>query len=448
MDKTMPNQPARLATTTIALCTFSAAGQVINEDFKLLRDFGRANDNFGLVIAIDEGIVAIGTPRVSSSSGGAYLFDASTGELIYTLQTTSGTPEDQFGSSIAIDNGIVAIGAFTDSDNGPRSGAAYLFDASTGQQIMKLVASDGSPNDYFGASIAIDDGIVVVGAESDDDNGENSGSAYIFDAQTGTQIAKLLPEDGAPGDFFGNSIDIDNGIVAVSALYIFDGSAYLFDASTGEQLTKLLPSDADPNDQFGHDIAIEDNIVAVGAPRDDDNNTDSGSVYLFNATTGAQIKKLLADDGDVQDRFGRSVAIESGIVAVGAWGEFDDNGPHAGTAYLFDVPTGLQIAKLLASDGEALDHLGISIDIDNGIVAAGADGDDDHANGSGAAYLFTTPDFCPADLNADGTFNFFDVYTFIVAFTSNAPLADLTNDARWDMSDVSVFIQAAGSGCP
>ncbi|MFG0313724.1 MAG: GC-type dockerin domain-anchored protein, partial [Phycisphaerales bacterium] len=200
--------------------------------------------------------------------------------------------------------------------------------------------------------------------------------------------------------------------------------------------------------QFGHDIAIEDNIVAVGAPRDDDNNTDSGSVYLFNATTGAQVKKLLANDAGVQDRFGRSVAIENEVVAVGAWGEFDDNGPHAGSAYLFDVPTGLQIAKLLASDGEALDHLGISIDIDNGTVATGADGDDDLADGSGSAYLFTTPDFCPADLNADGTFNFFDVYTFIVSFTNNTQLADLTNDAHWDMADVSAFIQAATSGCP
>lgn len=448
MDKTMPKQSARLATTTIALCTFSAAGQAINEDFKLLRDFGRVNDNFGLVIAIDEGIVAIGTPRVSSNSGGAYLFDASTGELLFTLQTTSGTPEDRFGSSIAIDNGIVAIGAFTDSDNGPRSGAAYLFDASTGQQIIKLAANDASPNDYFGASIAIDNGIVVVGAEQDDDNGENSGSAYVFDAQTGTQIAKLLPDDGAPLDFFGSSIDIDNGIVAVSALYYLDGSAYLFDAPTGEQLMKFIPTDAEPEDQFGHDIAIEDNIVAVGAPRDDDNAPNSGSVYLFNATTGAQVKKLLADDAGVQDRFGRSVAIENEVVAVGAWGEFDDNGPHAGSAYLFDVPTGLQIAKLLASDGEALDHLGISIDIDNGTVATGADGDDDLADGSGSAYLFTTPDFCPADLNADGTFDFFDVYTFIVSFTNNTQLADLTNDAHWDMADVSAFIQAAISGCP
>ena len=444
----MTNQTIRLAATSIALCTFPAIGQTITEDFKLLRDFGRIGDNFGIVIAINDGIVAIGAPDVSQNSGGAYLFDASTGELLFTLQTTSGSPEDRFGSSIAIDNGIVAIGARTDDDNGLRAGAAYLFDAATGQQITKLVASDGFANDNFGDSIAIDNGIVVVGATQDDDNGENSGSAYVFDVQTGTQIAKLLPEDGAELEYFGKSVDINNGIVAVSAQYFVDGSAYLFDALTGEQLFKLLPSDAQEDDEFGRDIAIEDNIVAVGAPRDDDNFPNSGSVYLFNATTGQQVNKLHANDAGTQDRFGRSVAIENGVVAVGAWGEFDDNGAHAGNAYLFDVSTGLQIAKFLASDGEALDHLGISIDIDNGRIAAGADGDDDLADGAGSAYLFTAPDFCPADLNADGAFNFFDVATFIASFTNNAPLADLNNDARWDMSDVNVFILNATAGCP
>jgi len=444
----MSNRTMCISSATVALCVLPAVGQTITEDYKLLRNFGVMHDNFGDVVAIDDGIVAIGASSVGSNSGAAYLFDAATGSLISALQTTSGTPDDRFGYSIAIDNGIVAIGAVTDSDNGARSGAAYLFDASTGEQILKLRASDGSYDDNFGCSIAIDDGIVVVGAYKDADNGENSGSAYVFDVSTGAQIAKLLPNDGIADAFFGDSVDIDNGIVAVTAQYNIDGSAYLFDASTGSQLFKLLPTDGEADDQFGHDIAIEDNIVAVGAPRDDDNNTDSGSVYLFNATTGAQVKKLLANDGGVQDRFGRSVAIENGVVAVGAWGEFDDNGAHAGAGYIFDVSTGIQITKFLASDGEEFDHLGISIDIDNGIVVAGADGDDDHANGSGAAYLFSTPDFCPADLNVNGVFNFYDVSTYIASFTSNYPLADLNNDAQWDIFDVNLYLDSAAAGCP
>ena len=441
----------RLAITTIVLSVFAvmpAVGQTITEDHKLQRRFGHSHDNFGETIAIDDGIVAIGASGVGNNSGAAFLFDASTGDQLFTLQTTSGSAEDRFGFSIAIDNGIVAVTAISDDDNGPRSGAAYLFDASNGQQIAKLIASDGSYNDQFGSSIAIDNGIVAVGAYQDDDNGEDSGSAYLFDVSTGAQIAKLLPDDGAAFDLFGRTIDIDNGIVAVTARDSFEGSAYLFDASTGEQLFKLIPTDGEDRDQFGHGIAIEDGIVAVGAPRDDDNGTDSGSVYLFNASSGEQVDKLLANDGGLQDRFGRSVAIENGVLAVGAWGEFDDNGPHTGSAYLFDVSTGLQIAKLLASDGEEIDKLGTSIAIDNGIVAAGADGDDDLANESGSAYVFTTPHFCSADLNADGIFNFFDVSTFIVSIANNTPLADLNNDAQWDFSDVSLFMQSASAGCP
>ncbi len=75
---------------------------------------------------------------------------------------------------------------------------------------LKLLASDGAADGGFGFSIAIDNGVVAVGALKDDDNGGGSGSAYLLDAFTGAQIAKLLPSDGAPGDGFGSSISIDN----------------------------------------------------------------------------------------------------------------------------------------------------------------------------------------------------------------------------------------------
>ena len=49
---------------------------------------------------------------------------------------------------------------------------------------------------------------LLIGANLDDDNGADSGSAYLFDASTGTQIAKLLSNDGAARDQFGWSIKI------------------------------------------------------------------------------------------------------------------------------------------------------------------------------------------------------------------------------------------------
>ena len=131
------------------------------------------------------------------------------------LLPSDGAAEDRFGHSIAVDNGVVAVGA---PENGVDFGSAYLFDASTGQQLHKLLASDGAASDRFGESIAIDNGVVVVGAVGDDDNGDYSGSAYFFDASTGQQLRKLFPSDGAAEDHFGNSIAIDNGVVAVGAV--------------------------------------------------------------------------------------------------------------------------------------------------------------------------------------------------------------------------------------
>ena len=165
-------------------------------------------------------------------------------------------PNSQFGYSIASDQGIIAIGAPYDDGNGLGSGSAYLFNASTGVQLAKLTPDDGVAGAEFGSSVAIHNGIVAVGAVGNEHNGVASGSAYLFDASTGTQIAKLTPEDAAAGDEFGHSVAIHNGIVAVGAMrddHFGDssGSAYLFDASTGDQLTKLLPDEGAANQNFG-----------------------------------------------------------------------------------------------------------------------------------------------------------------------------------------------------
>ena len=47
-------------------------------------------------------------------------------------------------------------------------------------QQAKLVPNDGSAVDYFGTGVAIYEDTVIVGADGGDDNGNDSGSAYIF----------------------------------------------------------------------------------------------------------------------------------------------------------------------------------------------------------------------------------------------------------------------------
>ena len=81
------------------------------------------------------------------------------------------------------------------------SGAAHA-------DVCELLPSDGTAGDWFGWSVATNGTTAIVGAYRDDDNGEDSGSAYLFDVATGQQIAKLLPYDGAANDRFGYSVAI------------------------------------------------------------------------------------------------------------------------------------------------------------------------------------------------------------------------------------------------
>ena len=82
----------------------------------------------------------------------------------------------------------MVVGSHQDDDNGSDSGSAYVFSASTGTQLHKLLPLDGVAGDLFGRSVAVSGDTVVVGAEGKDDNGSDSGSAYVFSASTGTQL--------------------------------------------------------------------------------------------------------------------------------------------------------------------------------------------------------------------------------------------------------------------
>ncbi|MDF1870214.1 MAG: FG-GAP repeat protein [Phycisphaerales bacterium] len=291
----------------------------------------------------------------------------------HKLIASDGQSGDGFGQSVAYADGIIAVGAYKDDDFGNNSGSAYLFDADTGAQLFKLLPNDGAPNDLFGESIALGSGVVAVGAIKHN----QSGAVYVFDTSTGVQIAKLVSDDIDDNDDFGISVAIDNNIVAVGARFdddsgVSSGGAYLFDALTGTQLLKLTPEDVRPGVQFGHSIAIDDGIVAVGAIMDYENGNNSGSVYLFDANTGVLLNKLLATDGATGDVFGYSVAIDENVVAVGARAD-DPNGTQSSSAYLFNAFTGEQIIQILPDVGGVDDWFGYSIDIHRGLVAVGAE---------------------------------------------------------------------------
>ena len=259
------------------------------------------------------------------------------------LLASDGTEFDWFGRSVALSGNTAVIGAVYDDDNGIDSGSAYVFDVTTGNQLFKLLPLDGATEDFFGSSVAISGNLAVIGALEDDDNGSASGSAYAFDVTTGQQIFKLLPSDGANQDIFGVSVALSGNLAVIGADRDDDngfesGSAYVFDVTTGQQLFKLLPTDGTEFDFFGISVALSGNLAVIGADRDDDKGFESGSAYVFDITTGQQLFKLLATDGAAGDLFGNSVAVFGNTTVIGAFGD-DDNGDASGSAYVFQQRT-------------------------------------------------------------------------------------------------------------
>jgi len=277
--------------------------------------------------------------------------------------------DDNFGSCVAVSGDLVVVGADRDSDNdnGFLSGAAYIFNATTGAELRKLVASDGAAYNKFGRSVAVSGDLVVVGAPR---YNEKRGAAYIFNATTGAELHKLVASDGAAYDFFGLSVAVSGDIVVVGTdprtridnfiyQYSFNGSAYVFSATTGDELHKLVPTDNARDDYFGRNVAVSGDIVVVGALGKFDyyyyDNFESeekiGFAYIFNATTGAELHKLVASDGadgaygSYGDEFGWSVAASGDLVVVGAYFGKGNSSTHSGSAYIFNATTGAELYK-------------------------------------------------------------------------------------------------------
>jgi hypothetical protein len=360
------------------------------------------DDEFGNSISIGHGRVVVGSPLDDdngSGSGSAYIYNLS-GTQLAKIKASDAASSDNFGNSVAIGCGRIVVGAYGDADNGLYSGSAYIFNTA-GTQLAKIKASDGASSDYFGLSVAVGSGRIVVGAYGDDDNGTDSGSAYIFDLN-GTQLAKIKPS-GRAFEYFGLQVAVGCGRIVVGAYDGIDGlgRAYLFDLS-GTRLATLTAANT-TNDRFGRSVAIGSGRIVVGAPYDDDNGSDSGSAFIFDLN-GNELTKIKASDGASEDFFGNSVSVGSGRVVVGAYGD-DDNGSFSGSMYIYDL-NGRQIAKIKPSDGANPDFFGISVTAKEGIIAVGAINDSISSTPSGSAYIFNTPHvYTPydvADLNSYG----------------------------------------------
>jgi hypothetical protein len=148
-------------------------------------------------------------------------------------------------------------------------------------------------------------------------------------------------------------------------------------------LSELLASDAWPGDDFGWSVSVSGTTAVVGAPYAD---SYTGAAYVFTEAGGkwTQQAELTASDANAGDEFGYSVNISGTTIAVGAPGHYFG----IGSAYVFSDTGGswTQQAELAATDSDGGDKFGYSVVTSGSVVMVGAK---NHDASAGAVYVFS-----------------------------------------------------------
>ncbi len=373
---------------------------------------------FGHSVAIRGSTCVVGAPLDDNVSGidagTAYVFERTGTQWsgVALLLGSAASDIDLVGNSVAIGEDAIVVGSYLDDPMGfNAAGSAYVF-VRCGDgwiEAIRLVHPDPRPGDQFGFKVAIDGSTVVVGSPADDTGEVDGGSVLVFDRDdndtpgdpcddTWTLTAELTPSFPQLGASFGTSLAIRGSRIVVGAPAEDSpkqnaGAVYLFEqnADVWSETCRLLAPDAAIDDQFGGAVAVETDILLVGASLNDQPQSDRGSVYSFNGSSGAWVMEagLVADDGDAFDGFGSDVAIEGDMAIVGAPGD-DDAGSSSGSAYLFrrTGSTWMRDQKLTASDAAENEEFGNSVAIEGGAAVVGSHRDDFTLPNSGSASVF------------------------------------------------------------
>jgi hypothetical protein len=199
------------------------------------------NDQFGSAVSIRGNIAAIGAQGERANSGVVYLIDVTTGTLLRTLSNPNayGTAtSDLFGNAVSSSGNYVIVGARLEGDSyGLYNGKAYIFDSTTGTLLFTLnnpstVGPRGS--DQFGWAVSCDGNYAVVSTS----DSTTSGIVYVYNMTTGALLATLINPNAfgaASGDQFGSAVAISGSNILVGAFGEGDangasssGKAYLF----------------------------------------------------------------------------------------------------------------------------------------------------------------------------------------------------------------------------
>lgn len=343
---------------------------------KLVASDRAIDDQFGFSVSISGDYAIVGSIyddedengiNTLANAGSVYIFKKDEGGTdnwgeIKKLVASDRTAGSKFGYSISNEGNLIIISAAYENSGGK----AYIFEKDFGGvdnwgERKILESTDKAAGDLFGFSISIYGDYIVVSAvaEDEDEAGgntvSNAGSIYLFKKDQGGvnnwgQLIKIVSPYRDDSDFFGHSVSIYGDYLVVGARDDDEdddgdndvtnaGGVYLFKKDQGGVdnwgiIKKFIAPVRNTYDYFGAVVAMFGNDIIVGAYTEDEDNNEtnrissSGSCYLYSKDQGGVdnwglVKKIVAENRELNDRFGTSVSISDNFILVGV--NFDDD---------------------------------------------------------------------------------------------------------------------------
>lgn len=383
------------------------------------------NDGFGSPLAISGDLAVISAKSEDDAggtqSGKVYIYNIATNTLVQTISNPTGystSANDYFGTAVAINGNTVIVGADQEGDtSGTLSGKAYMFNATTGSLIRTL--DNPSPVgtgswDRFGTAVAFsgDGTYTYVSApyEEYDGSTSDSGKVYVYNTSTGSLVYTIDNPNGYStrvGDAFGWTLAANGSYLAVNAINEDDasnsgaGKVYVFSVTgSGVQLLYTLnnpnPVATATADQFGRALTMSSTRLVVGSREQSGAYTASGYAYVYNLETGALLYSIAnpnAYDTPSNDQFGESLGIAGDLLIIGARGETDPtSSSYVGKVYVYNINTGSLLSTINDPNKYGSTH---SDTFGNAIAASGSHvlisaTTEGAVSGSGVVYKYTS----------------------------------------------------------
>lgn len=267
------------------------------EEAKLTAENQSEINSFGYAVSISGDMAVVGDPERLF----AHMFHYNGSSWVEA--SAFGSADRGFGFSVDVDGNFAVVGAWGANDD---VGAAQVFRYSGMSWTLeeRLTTGMGSGGDWFGRAVAVDKDVILIGAPYEDVSVVNSGAAYVyrFNESKWHEETKLSFEGTSIyyfyfGGFFGSSVSLDGDMAVIGVPFDDDngdesGSVFVYrwDGNTWMEIGKIRASDAAAGDRFGESVCVSGNRVLVGSPFDDDSTPSGGAAYVYDLSQVTSVK--------------------------------------------------------------------------------------------------------------------------------------------------------------